>query len=119
MSDKIPVILDTDIGSDIDDTWALALMLRCPELDVKLVTSATGDTIYRAKLIARMLEVAGRSDIPVGVGLRQGGAPGPQAPWVAGYDLGRYPGPVHEDGVGAMIGAILGLPQRGREVGRS
>ncbi len=32
MDDKIPVILDTDIGSDIDDTWALAMMLKSPEL---------------------------------------------------------------------------------------
>jgi len=29
---KIPVILDTDIGSDIDDTWALAMLLESPEL---------------------------------------------------------------------------------------
>ena len=33
----VPVILDTDIGFDVDDVWALAFMLRCPELDVKLV----------------------------------------------------------------------------------
>ncbi|MEZ6080360.1 MAG: hypothetical protein R3C56_33220 [Pirellulaceae bacterium] len=31
------MIFDTDIGDDIDDTWALAMLLRCPELDVKLV----------------------------------------------------------------------------------
>ena len=36
---KIPVILDTDIGDDIDDTWALALLLRCPELDPRLVVT--------------------------------------------------------------------------------
>jgi inosine-uridine nucleoside N-ribohydrolase len=36
---SIPAILDTDIGGDIDDTWALAMMLRSPELDVKLVVS--------------------------------------------------------------------------------
>ena len=28
----VPVIFDTDIGSDIDDTWALGLLLRCPVL---------------------------------------------------------------------------------------
>ena len=39
MSNKIPVILDTDIGSDIDDTWALAMMLKSPELDVKLIVT--------------------------------------------------------------------------------
>ena len=39
---SIPVIFDTDIGSDIDDTWALGFLLRCPELDVKLVTTDRG-----------------------------------------------------------------------------
>ena len=34
---KIPVILYTDIGGDIDDTWGLALLLSRPELDLKLV----------------------------------------------------------------------------------
>ncbi|NLF17307.1 MAG: nucleoside hydrolase, partial [Lentisphaerae bacterium] len=29
---RLPVILDTDIGDDIDDTWALAMLLRCPQL---------------------------------------------------------------------------------------
>jgi inosine-uridine nucleoside N-ribohydrolase len=37
-----PVILNTDIGDDIDDTWALGLLLKCPELDVKLVVGDFG-----------------------------------------------------------------------------
>ena len=49
---KIPIILDTDIGGDIDDTWALALLLKSPEFDVKLIVSDTGDTVYRARIIA-------------------------------------------------------------------
>jgi inosine-uridine nucleoside N-ribohydrolase len=69
MSRKIPVILDTDIGGDIDDTWALAMMLRCPELDIKLVVSDTGNTTYRAKIIAKILHIAGRTDIAVGIGI--------------------------------------------------
>ena len=58
---KIPVILDTDLGTDIDDSWAIAYMLKCPELDVKLITTATGDTTYRAKLCAGLLS-AGEKD---------------------------------------------------------
>ena len=46
------VVLDTDIGADIDDTWALALLLCCPELDLRLVTTVTGDTTYRARIAA-------------------------------------------------------------------
>jgi len=110
---RIPVILDTDIGSDIDDTWALAMMLKSPELDVKLVVCDTGDATYRAKLIAKMLEVAGRTDIPVGVGLHFG-QPAKQmrqAKWVEDYDLSKYPGTVHQDGVGAIIDTIMKSPQ--------
>jgi inosine-uridine nucleoside N-ribohydrolase len=106
----IPVILDTDIGGDVDDTWALAFMLRCPELDVRLVVTDTGDTVYRARIAARMLQVAGRTDVPVGVGTRfyesDGGEP--QWDWAADYDLDDYPGVVREDGVDALIEAVMG-----------
>ena len=108
---RIPVILDTDIGGDIDDTWALALLLKSPEFDVKLVVSDTGDTVYRARIIARMLEVAHRTDIPVGVGIRQSTRGGPQAQWVADYDLARYPGKVFEDGVAAIVETITSAPR--------
>ncbi|HSD27210.1 MAG TPA: nucleoside hydrolase, partial [Vicinamibacteria bacterium] len=36
---RIPVILDTDIGDDIDDTWALVLALKSPEIDLRLVVT--------------------------------------------------------------------------------
>jgi inosine-uridine nucleoside N-ribohydrolase len=105
----VPVILDTDVGGDIDDTWAIAMMLRCPELDVRLMVSATANTDYRAKLIAKQLEVAGRTDVAVGIGVRGQRSPEweKMAEWVADYDLGRYPGTVHDDGVGAIIEAIM------------
>lgn len=109
----IPVILDTDIGGDIDDTWALALSLRCPELDVRLVVSDTGDTMYRAKIAAKLLEVAARTDISVGVGLPHP-SDGPrerQKAWVADYDLARYPGTVRDDGVDAIIQTAMDSPE--------
>ncbi len=109
---KIPVILDTDIGSDIDDTWALALLLKSPELDLRMVVTDQGDTVYRAKIAAKLLEVAKRTDVPVGIGIRQNDEAGPQAPWVANYDLAKYPGKVHEDGVGAMIDAIMNSKEK-------
>ena len=105
---KIPVILDTDIGGDIDDTWALALMLKCPELDIKLITTATADTVYRAKIAAKFLHQAGRSDIPIGIGLRQNsdGSREKQAKWVEDYNLSNYPGRIYEDGVKALCNIV-------------
>lgn len=105
---KIAVVVDTDIGNDIDDTWALGLLLKSPEFDVKLIVGDRGRPIYRAKLLAKFLERAGRTEIPIGVGLDV--APkgeGPQAEWVKGYELKSYPGKVHEDGVGALVDTIM------------
>ena len=104
---KIPVILDTDIGTDIDDTWALAMLLKCPELDLKLVVSDTGNTTYRAEIAAKMLEIAGRADVPVGIGIRFADKTGPQEPWVEDFELSSYAGRVHRDGVTAIVETIM------------
>lgn len=104
---SVPVILDTDIGDDIDDTWALALLLRSPEVDLRLVTTDYGNTVYRARVAARLLEVAGRTDVPIGIGQKENDTEGGQAEWVKGYDLARYPGTVHEDGVQALIDTVM------------
>jgi purine nucleosidase len=62
------VIFDTDIGDDIDDAYALGLLLRSPEVQVLGVTTAFEDTHLRARLATRFLDSAGRSDIPVDEG---------------------------------------------------
>ena len=98
----IPVILDTDIGFDVDDVWALAFLLACPELDIRLITTTTGDTLYRAKLVAKLLQLAGREDIPIGVGLPLDAIPNTHAEWLGDYSLSDYAGEVLRDGVGAI-----------------
>ncbi len=103
---RTAVIFDTDIGDDIDDTWALALLLKCPELDVKLVTTDMGKGTNRARLVAKLLEVAGRTDIPIGVGHGSLDGEHAQMEWVGDYALDSYPGTVHDDGVQAMIETI-------------
>jgi inosine-uridine nucleoside N-ribohydrolase len=62
------VIIDTDIGDDIDDAFALALALKSPELKLVGVTTTFGDTELRARLVDRYLRAVGRSDIPVFAG---------------------------------------------------
>ncbi|MFH1370472.1 MAG: nucleoside hydrolase [Planctomycetota bacterium] len=113
-SGKIPVILDTDICDDIDDTWALALLLQSPEFDVKLITTAVGDTRAKTKVVAKLLQTAGRMDIPIGTGLTTGDMKQGhrQDEWVKDFDLSKYPGKVYPDGVQAMIDTIRKSPQQ-------
>ena len=101
-----PVILDTDIGSDIDDTWALLYLLNSPELDLQLIVTATAETSYKAKVAAKYLEISQRSDVVVGLGLS--GEPDAefQQPFVSDYSLTDYPGIVRQDGITAMIELI-------------
>ena len=103
----IPVILDTDIGLDVDDVWALAFLLQCPELEIRLITTCTGDTTYRAALVAKILEVAGRTDIPVGVGLAGEDSLKTHIEWLGDYQLADYPGIVYAEGIAAISDTIL------------
>ena len=64
----IPIVLDTDIGSDIDDALALALALQSPELDVRAVTTVSDDTVGRSRLAWKEMGLYGRHDIPLATG---------------------------------------------------
>ncbi len=60
------ILLDTDIGSDVDDALALGLILACPEsLELAAVTTVAGDTALRARIAAGLLGLAGRGDVEV------------------------------------------------------
>jgi inosine-uridine nucleoside N-ribohydrolase len=107
-----PVILDTDICDDIDDTWALSLMLQSPELTPKLITTAVGNTEAKAKVVAKFLQRVGRTDIPVGIGIKQHDGAHRQTAWAADYDLSAYPGTIYKDGVQAIIDTVMNSPER-------
>src|SRR5215510_8539308 len=59
------IVLDTDIGTDVDDALALALALASPEIELVAVTTVSGDTTMRARIAARLLALAGHADVPV------------------------------------------------------
>lgn len=66
MSDeKIPVLLDTDIGSDIDDALALAYLLNQPRCELLGVTTVTGEPEVRAQLVDAIGQTFGRTDVPI------------------------------------------------------
>jgi inosine-uridine nucleoside N-ribohydrolase len=110
-SPKIPVILDTDIGDDIDDSWALVMLLKSPQFEVKLITTTFGKAEYRAKIIAKLLTAAHRTEIPIGLGEGGRGGTGAQQPWVQDYKLSDYPGKIDPDGPAAIAQTIAKSPQ--------
>ena len=120
------VIIDTDIGDDVDDAFAVALALRSPELEILGITTTFGDTETRAKLLDRMLGELGRQDIPVAVGIpthatniftqrryAEGGhfarASHPGAVDFIAEQIRRYPGQITLIAIGPLmnVGALI------------
>lgn len=62
---KIPVLFDTDIGSDIDDAVCLSYLLRQPRCELLGITTVTGEPQSRAALADAVCRAAGREDIPI------------------------------------------------------
>ena len=65
----VPIVLDTDIGDDIDDMYALYLALLHPELELRAVTTAHRSSQRKARFVAKALRIAGVTDIPIGAGI--------------------------------------------------
>jgi len=136
---KIPVILDTDIGTDIDDAFALALIIKSPELELLGVTTVSGDTAARARLAAKFLwEAGGRfRQIPVVAGAAGPAQPIEQTHWADGFSspqilkesavdflrskLHRYPGKITLIAIGELtnVAALIQAdPQAAKMIGR-
>lgn len=71
------LILDTDIGTDVDDALALAFALRHPEIDLLAVTTVADDAVKRADIARKLLRIAGRDDIEVAPGVAWEECPAP------------------------------------------
>ncbi|MGY2077767.1 MULTISPECIES: nucleoside hydrolase [unclassified Blastococcus] len=70
MTERIPLVIDTDPG--IDDALAILLALASPEVDLRLVTTVHGNVELAqvTENALRVLHLAGRSDVPVAAGAR-------------------------------------------------
>jgi len=102
------VIIDTDIGDDIDDAFAIALALRSPELQILGITTTFGDTETRAKLLDRFLAEVGRPEIPVAAG-----APSPPKSTLTQRryaEAGHFAKPSHPDAVAFLLEQIRRYP---------
>lgn len=112
----VPVIIDTDFGTDLDDHWALMAALAAPELDIRLITLCSGDTDYRAKLISELLATAGRTDIPIALGkdtVLRSDTPLHTLPERAEQiSLAEYSGTILDDAAGALVDTICSSDER-------
>jgi len=132
---RIKIILDTDIGDDIDDAIALCFALGSPEFELLGVTAVYGDVLTRARIARKMLDLCGRPDVPVRMGFERplafeyhpGTAPeecsqrravaddpeplersGGAAEFIAEM-VRRHPGQIHVLTIGAMTNAAAAL----------
>ena len=100
---RTKIVLDTDIGDDVDDAFALGLALQSPEVEIVGVTTAWGDTALRARMVRRMLLETGRAEIPVAEGIvTKSRANFSQARWAE-----RGPNGPKLDGAEFLLNAIL------------
>jgi purine nucleosidase len=88
------VIIDTDIGDDVDDAFALALAVKSPELEVLGISTAFGETDVRARLVDRFLGEVGKPEIPVLAGKAAGKTPMSQRCYA---DVGHFGKSSHGD----------------------
>ena len=98
-AEPVPVLFDTDIGTDIDDAYALAQILHSPELKLLGVTTVSGDAVARAHLAAKLLTVAGRPEIPVYAGTSTATQYMAQTEWAKGFTSPA----LHENGGVAFL----------------
>lgn len=105
-----PVIIDTDIGSYVDDSYAISFSLQNREyLDIKLIVTCTDDTTTRAKIAAKLLTITGHDDIPLGIGVWNNNVTNHTLwDWASDFNLSDYKGGVYEDGIDQMAKIILG-----------
>ncbi|MDP5185385.1 nucleoside hydrolase [Blastococcus sp. BMG 814] len=70
MTDRTPLVIDTDPG--IDDALAILLALASPEVELQLVTTVHGNVELAqvTENALRVLHLGGRSDVPVAAGAR-------------------------------------------------
>ena len=62
------LIIDTDIGDDIDDAYALVIAATTDKIDLKAVTTVYRNSVERAKIATAILEAAGKKNVTVAAG---------------------------------------------------
>lgn len=77
------ILIDTDIGGDVDDALALAMALNTPDIEIVGITNVYLANAWRAGVTKQLLKVYGREDIPV--------CTGAEKPLIGWWDESRIP----------------------------
>jgi purine nucleosidase len=84
--DRIPILLDTDPGNDIDDALAISYLLKKPECELLGITTVTGPVEKRAAIAEVLCNSVGRTDVPIIAGRSDTLFYGQGQPWCAQYE---------------------------------
>eukprot|EP01062_Namystynia_karyoxenos_P078334 TRINITY_DN8051_c0_g1_i2.p1 TRINITY_DN8051_c0_g1~~TRINITY_DN8051_c0_g1_i2.p1 ORF type:complete len:356 (+),score=113.26 TRINITY_DN8051_c0_g1_i2:81-1070(+) len=115
----VDVIVDTDLGDDIDDTWALAQVFLTPEIRPLLVlTAGHADHDERARIAAKIMNAAGSTGCDIGCGFVQESKRVlmQQRGWATDEDVRQFEarpggGKVWADGIGRLIELVKANPR--------
>lgn len=105
--EKIPVIIETDIGQFMDDAWALTFLLKDPLVDIRLIVASTNNTELRAKIIAKFCDISNNGNIPIAISDKTSDYAGPQSYWASGYNLTAYPGQIIRGNSAQVVASFL------------
>ena len=109
------IVLDTDMGSDVDDALCLALAMASPEIELVAVTTVTRDTRLRARIAKRLLTLGGHGNVPVYAGETHPLAGGDRFVWfgLEGegiLDDGQSPDAISEEHAVDALVRLCGAP---------
>lgn len=92
------IIIDTDIGMDIDDTWSLLMFLTSTLYDVSLISITNGDIDYKTKLVAKILKELNMTHIPIvkGISTDHDEVIYPQNRWLEDFNIEEYDGIIYD-----------------------
>jgi len=62
------IIIDTDIGDDVDDAAAIMIALQSPEIEILGITTVYQNTHRRAEMACELCKKYGKENIPVHIG---------------------------------------------------
>ena len=104
---RMKIILDTDIGDDIDDAWALAFLISHANFEPLGITIAHGNTPARTPIACKILYQTGLSQIPVAVGRKTSNNISFQFYWAEDFDKVR---PIQQDAARFIVETVKRHP---------